>query len=341
MKSIRLRWVIAALAVAAVTVLGMACDAFAEDTPTPAPTATPTPPTATPTPAVDDTPIRVGLLPIIDSVPFYLAEEEGLFEAAGLNVTLETFSSALERNVALESGAIDGQLADLIATGLINGNEHKVSIVKTTYRATSDVAMIALVAGADSGIMAPPDLEGRSVGISTNSLIEYHLDLYLDDAGLARDSVEKTEVAAIPVRMELLSQGQLDAAVLPEPLITLAVNAGGTVILDDRQSRLGMSVMEFKVDYLDAHEANVKKFLEIHEEAVQRINANPDQYAYLLPAKARLPEFLVGIFNVPPFPSNDVPTAAETQQASDWLLEKGLIDRAQEYDNWVDPRFRP
>lgn len=303
------------------------------------PTATPVPPT--PTPAVDDTPIRVGLLPIIDSVPFYLAEEEGLFEAAGLNVTFETFSSALDRNAALESGAIDGQLADLIATGLINGEQHNVSIVKTTYRATGDVAMIALVAGADSGIESPADLEGRSVGISTNSLIEYHLDLYLDEAGLDRDAVEKTEVAAIPVRMELLSQGQLDAAVLPEPLITLAVNAGGTVILDDRQSRLGMSMLEFNVDYLADHEANVKKFLAVHEEAVQRINANPDEYAYLLPAKARLPEFLVGIFNVPPFPSNDVPTAAETQQASDWLLEKGLISQAREYGHWVHPSFIP
>ncbi len=331
MKLVGIRLILALAAVMAVTVMA-ACEA--EE-----PTATPVPPT--PTPEVDDTPIRVGLLPIIDSVPFYLAEEEGLFEAAGLNVTLETFSSALDRNAALESGAIDGQLADLIATGLINGEQHNVSIVKTTYRATGDVAMIALVAGADSGIESPADLEGRSVGISTNSLIEYHLDLYLDEAGLDRDAVEKTEVAAIPVRMELLSQGQLDAAVLPEPLITLAVNAGGTVILDDRQSRLGMSVLEFNVEYLADHEANVKKFLAVHEEAVQRINANPDEYAYLLPAKARLPEFLVGIFNVPPFPSNDVPTAAETQQASDWLLEKGLIDQAREYSHWVHPSFIP
>lgn len=333
----RFGWALAILAMAVITVLGMACDAFAEDTPTPAPTPAPN----TPTPVVDETPIRVGLLPIIDSVPFYLAEEEGLFEAAGLNVALETFGSALERNVALESGAIDGQLADLIATGLINREQHIVSIVKTTYRATGDVAMIALVAGADSGIETPADLEGKQIGISTNSLIEYHLDLYLDEAGLARDSVEKIEVPAIPIRMELLSQGQLDAAVLPEPLITLAVDAGGTVILDDRQSLLGMSVMEFNLDYLVGHEENVRKFLAVHEEAVQRINANPDQYAYLLPEKARLPEFLVGIFSVPPFPSNDVPTAAETQQASEWLREKGLIDEILEYGHWVHPQFLP
>ena len=102
-----------------------------------------------------------------------------------------------------------------------------------------------------------------------------------------------------------------------------------------------MSVLEFNVDYLADHEENVKKFLAVHEEAVQRINANPDEYAYLLPAKARLPEFLVGIFNVPPFPSNDVPTAAETQQASDWLLEKGLISQAKEYGHWVHPNFIP
>ena len=334
MKLGRFGLTLAILSVVALTVLGMACST-AEDTPTPALA------TATPTPVIDNTPIRVGLLPIIDSVPFYLAEEEGLFETAGLNVELITFNSALERNVALEVGAIDGQLADLIATGLINNERHTISIVKTTYRATNDVAMIALVAGADSGISSPSDLAGRSVGISSNSLIEYHLDKYLDDAGLARDAVVKEEVAAIPVRMELLTQGQLDAAVLPEPLITLAVNFGGQVILDDRQSRLGMSVLEFNVDYLSDHEALVKKFLDVHEDAVQLINANPDEYAYLLPLKARLPEILVGIFQVPPFPTNDVPTEAETRQASDWLIEKGLIDEPLEYAHWVDQRFHP
>ncbi len=287
----------------------------------------------------DDTPIRVGLLPIIDSVPFYAAEADGLFEAAGLSVELITFNSALERNVALSTGAIDAQLADLIATGLINNEQHAVSIVKTTYRATSDVAMIALVAGADSGISTPADLEGATVGISNNSLIEYHLDQYLDDAGLARDAVEKTEVAAIPVRMELLGQGQLDAAVLPEPLITLAVNAGGSVILDDRGSRLGMSVLEFKVDFLADHAGIVRAFLAVHEDAVQRINSDPDTYAHLLPEKARLPEFLVGIFNVPPFPTNDVPTEAEIGLANDWLVEKELIGQRRSYSQWVDASF--
>ena len=290
-------------------------------------------------PVVDDTPIRVGLLPIIDSVPFYAAEADGLFEAAGLNVELITFNSALERNVALSTGAIDAQLADLIATGLINNEQHEVSIVKTTYRATGDVAMIALVAGADSGINTAADLEGATVGISNNSLIEYHLDKYLDDAGLARDAVEKTEVAAIPVRMELLGQGQLDAAVLPEPLITLAVNAGGTVILDDRESRLGMSVLEFKVDFLVEHAGNVQAFLAVHEDAVQRINSDPDTYAHLLPEKARLPEFLVGIFNVPPFPTNNVPTEAEIGLANDWLIEKELIGERRTYSQWVDASF--
>ncbi len=332
MKRSRFSLMLVIIGVVAVTVLGMACDA-AEETPTPVPN--------TRTPVVDTTPIRIGLLPIIDSVPFYAAEEEGLFEAAGLNVELVTFSSALERNVALETGGIDGQLADLIATGLLNNARHTVSIVKTTYRATNEVAMIALVAGADSGIETPQDLVGKSIGISTNSLIEYHLDKYLDDSGIARDAVEKTEVAAIPVRMELLSQGQLDAAVLPEPLITLAVNAGGKVILDDRGSRLGMSVLEFDIEYLNTNEDLVKRFLDIHEGAVQRINADPDHYAHLLPAKARLPEVLVGIFKVPPFPSRDVPTAEETQKATDWLIEKKLIVSAQDYEHWVSPRFYP
>ena len=286
-----------------------------------------------------DQPIRIGLLQIIDSVPFYAAEADGLFEENGLNVQLETFASAAERNVALQTGAIDAQLADLIATGLLNNDEHLVQIVKTTYRANDKKGMIALVAGKDSSVKTPADLKGKEVGISSNSLIEYHLDMYLDEAGINRNDVVKVEIASIPTRFELLSAGQLETAILPEPLTTLAVKFGGTIVMDDQNSRLGLSVLEFKKDFIDEHPGLVQLIVDIHDESISNINTNPSNYENLLSEKARLPEVLKEIFRMPPFPVGDVPTEAEIKRSNDWLLSKGLIDSARSYDEVVNTEF--
>ncbi len=39
-------------------------------------------------PAVSDQPIRVALLPVLDSLPLYVAQQQGYFEDAGLKVGL-------------------------------------------------------------------------------------------------------------------------------------------------------------------------------------------------------------------------------------------------------------
>ncbi|MDA1097146.1 MAG: MetQ/NlpA family ABC transporter substrate-binding protein [Chloroflexi bacterium] len=319
----------------ALLVVVAGCSSAAKE---PAPTA---PADQQPTEVAVATPtkVRVGLLPIIDSVPFYAAEADGLFRDVGLDVELISFGSALERNVALEAGEIDGQLADLIATGLLNNDEHRVTIVKTLYRANDQRAMISLVAGKNSGISSPADLVGKDVAISHNSLIEYHLDQYLDAAGIARDAVSKVEVASIPIRMEMLSQGQVAAAVLPEPLTSLAIMGGGTVILEDKESRLGLSVLEFSTTFLEKNRDAVQRFVAAHEKAVRRINADSSTYQHLLPERARLPEVLIGSFGMPPFPEGAVPTEAEIAQSYVWLVEKQLVTEPRAYTVVVDASF--
>ena len=287
----------------------------------------------------DSTTLRIGVLPIIDAIPFYAAEEDGLFEDAGLNVEIIPFQSALERNVAIQTGEIDAQLADLISTGLLNKDEHTITIVKTLYRANDQLAMISLIAGKDSGIASPADLVGKQVAISHNSLIEYHLDQYLDEAGIARDAVEKVEVASIPIRMTMLTEGQVDSAILPEPLTTLAIMGGGTAILEDRESRLGMSVLAFRTDFLADHGGLVRTLLRVHDLAIARINAAPVTYQHLLSEKARLPEILNETFSVPPFPAADVPTGAEIAKAYAWMVEKDLVQEARPYEQVVDRSF--
>ena len=149
----------------------------------------------------------------------------------------------------------------------------------------------------------------------------------------------KVEVASIPTRMELLSSGQLESAILPEPLTTLAVKFGGTIVIDDQDSRLGLSVLEFKKDFIENHSGLVELIVKIHDESIANINNNPSDYEHLLSEKARLPEVLQETFRMPPFPVGDVPSEAEITKSNDWLLSKGLIDSVRSYEEVVNTKF--
>ncbi|MBI4328370.1 MAG: ABC transporter substrate-binding protein [Chloroflexi bacterium] len=302
----------------------------------PAPTSIPS--TPTPAPPVK---MRIGLLPIIDSVPFYAAEADGLFKAAGLEVELVTFASAFERDAAIQSGQIDGQLADLIASGLLNAQERRIRIVKTTHRGTPARSMISLVAGKASSISSPADLKGKKVAISHNTIIEYSADELLRQAGVDPNSVEKVEVARIPVRMEMLAQGQIEAAILPEPLTTLAVNTGGRLLLGDGQTGTGISVLEFRIPFLEQNKEAVRAFVAAHDKAVKAANADPEKYRPLLSEKANLPAVLKESFTVPLFPETDIPTQAEIDRVMSWLVSKGLIPKAVPYSEMADSSFLP
>ncbi len=63
-------------------------------------------------PAFAQESLKIGVLLIEDSVPFYIAEQEDFYAQENLEVELIPFLSALERDSALTAGAIDGAITD-------------------------------------------------------------------------------------------------------------------------------------------------------------------------------------------------------------------------------------
>ncbi|MCX6021838.1 MAG: MetQ/NlpA family ABC transporter substrate-binding protein, partial [Chloroflexi bacterium] len=91
--------------------------------PAPAAVATPTaaPAAPTPAPAVKKTgPLKIGVLAVVDMLPFQVAEDEGLWKNLGAQVELVSFRSAVERDTALTAGEIDAVYSDMISLGLVN-----------------------------------------------------------------------------------------------------------------------------------------------------------------------------------------------------------------------------
>ncbi|MBF1706100.1 MAG: ABC transporter substrate-binding protein, partial [Selenomonas sp.] len=59
--------------------------------------------------------LTIGLMPDTDSIPFIIAAERGYFAEEGVEVELQPFKSAMDRDAALQSGNLDGAVSDLLA----------------------------------------------------------------------------------------------------------------------------------------------------------------------------------------------------------------------------------
>lgn len=309
------------------------------------PTATPTTEAPAEQPAEAPT-LRIAVLPVLNSMPLFVAESEGLFDAEGVNVELIPFDSALNRQTALAAGEVDGAQTDLQGVVLLAAGGVPIKAVRHDSF-TSDFRYFAIVAGASSGItdtaglIAALEADTAQIAISNNTIIEYLTTSMLRGAGYEPDlATDYIEVAAIPIRLEQLAAGTVATANLPEPLVTLASGLqGGTVILDDTGIGFVPTVVAFRAEALALNNGEaVRAFLRAYEEAVNRINTDPEAYRNV---EVQVPDPIRATYTVPQFVSARVPTEAEAGSVLNWMVERGLIDTAPAYADIIDGSYLP
>lgn len=286
--------------------------------------------------------IRIGTLPTEDVLPLWVAEKNGLFKKAGLDVTITTFQSAQERDAALTAGAVDGTMGDLIAAASLRAGGVPVKVATIMLGATPQQGRFGIVVKPGSKVTSLKELAGVPVGTSSASIQEYVLDELMQAAGVPVANVKKEEVKKVPVRFELLMSGKLAAAALPEPFISLAEKSGAKVIADDTTgANISQTVLIFSQKYLDdpAGSAAVSKLLGVWDIAAAAVNKNPALLRGLLVEKARLPQSLADNYKVNTYPIAQLPTPAEVATVLTWMKSEKLLKVGVTYPDlmWNGP----
>ncbi len=300
----------------------------------------------TPQAAVDPIAVKLGTLPTEDSLPLWVAEQEGFFADAGLpSVEIVIFQSAQERDAALAAGAIDGFMGDIIAAANLEAGGTPVTIATVMLGATQNEGRFGIVAPktwtGGTGAEALNKLAGVPVGTSSATIQEYVLDGLMRQAGVADDQIKVEEVKKVPVRFELLMSGKLKAAALPEPFLSLAELQGAKLLADDTDKapagfgteNLSQTILLFSDKFLrkpggvESDEA-VK---DAWDEAVVLINKDPNAYRGLLVEKARLPEPLKTTYEVNTYPLSQLPTEAQVKSVLDWMKQRSYLKKDVAY----------
>ncbi len=275
-------------------------------------------------------PLRLGILPVLDTLPLQVAVTEKLFAEQGLDVEIVSFSSAMERDTAMQAGQLDGYFGDLLNTLLLIQAGAPMKVVTVSYRTTPGQPMFGMVLR--PGLTLETVGEHPTVGYSRATIIDYLLDHMTRQGDIKEIAWKRTEVKKIPLRMQMLLSGQLDAAVLPEPLLTLTDSMGGEVAATDEKLDMPLTVLCLKDDFLDKKNA----FLDAYKEAVQRVNDNPENYRKLMVETTRIPKPLVDSFHVYSFCKPRLPTETEVWRVQQWMLTRGMLRSMLDYEQVVD-----
>ena len=178
------------------------------------------------------------MIPVLDTIPIYIALQNGYFKEQGIQVETVPVKSPQERDVLLQTGQVDGVLTDLQGVGLLNKDTPKVKAVYTSRRPFPDAPLFR--------ILASPKVEhhqaGRPEGRADRHQQEHDHripDRPHPDGGRAwlQTDINKLDAGAITVRFEQLMNGNLQAAVLPDPLAQGAIAGGAKLSPTTRSTR--------------------------------------------------------------------------------------------------------
>ncbi len=262
--------------------------------------------------------LKVGAMSSLDYIPYVLAKQLGYTDSLGVNLEIVKFFSANDRDAAFRSGQVDGTITDYTGAAI----QHAAGLP------------LALVVKHDGyfEMMAQPtitsmaDLKGKNVSVSRNTVIEYTTDKMLEAAGILPNEVEKPEVNKIPLRMEMMVGGEVDASVFPDPFITISKAKGFVSLGSTRDLGISVTGTIFSQKALEEKGTAIEALLEAYNLAVDYINSHPrEEWQEILAEEAGIPTELVHQVILPTYTHAELPSQKDIKETIEWLKAKELV----------------
>ena len=241
--------------------------------------------------------VKIGYLPLVMSLPTYVALEKGYFKERGITAVPTPFDSGSLLVDALVGGRLDVTTGNGIITHwLVEQNlpgTFKIFLISGPTSA-KDVSMVFMVAK-DSPLKGVGDLKGKQVGvfpgITTIVLAKAAMRPFLDP------NKDVTIVEVPPGNIvQALASGQIDAYFAPEPLGILAEAKG----VGRHLVRHPLAVLNLVNGWPGAVFAFGSKFLKEKPLVAKRVKAACDKGVDFIQAnEIEARKFLVKYANLP------------------------------------------
>jgi NitT/TauT family transport system substrate-binding protein len=279
--------------------------------------------------------VKIGYLPLVMSLPTFVALEKGYFQEQGLKVVNTPFQSGTLIVDALVVGRIDVNAGSaIVAHWLAEQNLPGTFKIFLVYGPTEpkDNTFILAVAK-DSPMKEMKDLKGKRVatfpGVASLTLAKAVLRPYFDP------DKEATLIEIPPGNIvQALAAGQIDAYFTPEPFGMIAVAQGvGRYLVEHPVVSLNLKTgypggaFTFNSKFLKEKPLVAKKVKAAIDKGVDYINTNEQEARKFLVKYAKLPEPFAMKIPFDPWWKAEQYNKSYGQPYFDLLKKEGLFQR--------------
>jgi len=290
----------------------------------------------------EKTDITIGLpLNTATFIPLYLADEEGLFNDEGLNVSLVAFKGGTDLVRGMVAGAVDfgvGALAEALV-GVETGQGIKVfysgfNMTVFDWYAIPSIKSLADTKGARFGV--------TTFGSSTDFLTRYALSTH--DIDPEKD-VQIIQGGGSAPRLAAMEAGQLDVNIFAPPEKFIAADLGYNLIMrqDEIAEDYPFHVFYTKEDTLQSMPNTIKALLRAYVKGVRLAKADKDRSVALLVKRVGLEEAYAGRayddFIDAIFEDGRLPSEAGMKAFWDMGIQSGTYKEEWPLDSFWDPTY--
>lgn len=276
-------------------------------------------------------PLSLGIIPTIDGLPFLVAQEQGYYDSLGLDLSIIKYHSAGERNAAFITQRIDGAITDYTEAIQLHAKGTPLGIVMENN------SFLYLISGRSSHIHSLQDLKGKNIAISHNTAAEYMLDQVLAKAHIRPQDINKPEFSRLPLQVGMLQNGQIDAAILPDPFATIAMRNGHNALTNNKKSEISVTGTIFNPHALKEKRREIEVLLKGYNFGVAYMKAHPrNEWKSALTEDIGMSESVIGHIQLPKYKEAKLPSHKDIEATLSWLKQKKLIPEEYNGANLTD-----
>ncbi len=221
--------------------------------------------------------VRVGIQPGVFVTPYFIAKDQGFFDAKKIEIKESSFLSGAAMNEGMLSGNID--LGYLGATPAIvaASKDPRVAIIAICDLSDGGEGIIVRQ---ESKINTPADLKGKKIAVAKGSTVHRFLYEVLKNAGLDPDKDVSVYDMSVEDQVTALQTKNVDAVANWEPWMTKAEKAGGRRLIDDSKAVVRTyDVIYVNTDFAKKHPEAVRAFLAGHMKGAEFKNTKTNEAA--------------------------------------------------------------
>jgi NitT/TauT family transport system substrate-binding protein len=227
-----------------------------------------------------------------DTLPFFYAVQKGMFERAGLDVTVVPSPSGSSSIVAVVGGAAQFGYANTLSLSAAHLKGIPVQLVAPGGEYNSAAPYAKLLVAADSPVRTAKDLEGKIVAVTgLHDLLAVSTIAWIDKNGGDPAKVKFVEVppAAMVAAMQ---QKRVDAVAFFEPYVSAAEAGGARPIgrpYDAVASRFMTAAWFGNGNWIKEHHDAALRFAQVINQAQEYTNAHYDELVPFIAEYSKLP----------------------------------------------------